>query len=70
MVDRDPPPKVNKSRAFVCKVMPCAFVQFSGGTKRMCKRCGEEEWLMTNRFPKVGEPQSSWQSMNFNKLKF
>jgi len=28
--------------------------------KRYCSRCDAEEWLMGNRYPKIGEPQYYW----------
>lgn len=33
------------------------------GSKRFCKLCGEEQWLFVKRYPSVGEPAMTWQTM-------
>ncbi len=34
--------------------------KYTRSCTRQCERCGREETLWYNRFPKVGEPQTEW----------
>jgi len=36
--------------------------------KRNCY-CGAEEWLFSKRYPRIGEPKTSWRRMHPIKLK-
>lgn len=31
--------------------------------KRFCRKCGEEQWLFSKRFPMPGEPALTWEIM-------
>lgn len=31
--------------------------------KRQCLRCGQEQWLFTKPYPRVGEPATRWRDM-------
>ena len=57
-------------RRVICKLIGHRHELFADGYKRRCKRCGDEDWLMSNPYPKIGQPKYFWQSMPFNRLKF
>ena len=31
--------------------------------KRRCRLCGLEQWVFTNSYPEIGEPESEWRDM-------
>ena len=37
-------------------------------SKRRCVRCGVEEWMLTDRYPMVGEPAEAWHDMTIRPL--
>lgn len=41
------------------------WVCFSDRLKRRCARCGREQWVMSRRFPRIGEAKYFWEDMNF-----
>jgi len=47
---------------------PCQHPEWlEKGGKRFCKHCDEEQWLFVKRYPQVGEPKMTWQTMRRKK---
>lgn len=50
----------------------CQWVKNRSNTaKRLCSKCGAEDWVMSNPYPSIGEPAYYWKRMhdpNWDKL--
>ncbi len=44
----------------LCKLYGHEWSQEQFQPKRTCERCGQEQWLMYEPFPQIGEPQKFW----------
>jgi hypothetical protein len=46
-------------------VFPCQHEWYGFAPyKRRCEKCGEEQWVMENRYPAIGEARYEWKTMH------
>lgn len=54
-----------RSPSLRCRLFGHKFTTFCDGLKRKCDRCPREEWVMTNPYPRIGEPKHYWGDMTW-----
>lgn len=46
------------------RVFPCQHEWYGFAPyKRRCEKCGEEQWVMENRYPAINEPSYEWKTI-------
>lgn len=63
------------SYALFCRFYPTIgnnhrWLYEEGRCKRTCSRCGQHEWVFSKKYPRIGEPASSWRKMNHDELRW
>ena len=54
---------------FLCAVFGHKWVYDRENTNRVCSRCGREQTVWLNRYPKVGQPQMEWADSPKQRMK-
>lgn len=52
-----------------CDLFGHDYDEFADRLKRRCRKCGREEWLHSNEYPRIGEPKYFWKFLWYSPIK-